>query len=41
MSAVYVVFNEGFSNWQSVWFCGGLIGLAFILAMARDALSSE
>ena len=41
MSAVYVVFNEGFPNWQSVWFCGGLIGLAFILAMARDALSSE
>jgi exo-beta-1,3-glucanase (GH17 family) len=41
MSAVYVVFNEGFSNWQSVWFCGALIGLAFILAMARDALSSE
>jgi exo-beta-1,3-glucanase (GH17 family) len=40
LSAVYVVFNEGFSNWQSVWFCAGLIGLAFILAMARDAPSS-
>ena len=41
LSALYVVFNEGFSNWQSVWFCAGLIGLAFILAMARDAPSSE
>ena len=41
LSALYVVVNEGFSNWQSVWFCAGLIGLAFILAMARDAPSSE
>jgi exo-beta-1,3-glucanase (GH17 family) len=41
LSAGYVVFNEAFSNWQSVWFCVGLIGLAFILAMARDAPGSE
>jgi exo-beta-1,3-glucanase (GH17 family) len=39
-SAVYVVFNEGFANWQSVWFCAGLIGLAFILMRVRDAPSS-
>ena len=38
-SAVYIVFNERFSNWQSVWFCAGLIGLAFILERARGAPS--
>ncbi len=37
VSAIYIVLNEGFSNWQSVWFCAGLIGLAFILARARGA----
>ncbi len=40
LSAVYILFNETFANWQSVWFCAGLAGLAFILAMARDAPSS-
>ena len=40
LSAVYIVFNERFSNWQSVWFCAGLIGLAFILARARGAPGS-
>ena len=40
LSAVYIVFNERFSNWQSVWFCAGLIGLAFILERARGAPSS-
>jgi exo-beta-1,3-glucanase (GH17 family) len=40
LSAGYIVFNEGFANWQSVWFCAGLIGLSFILARARDAPSS-
>jgi exo-beta-1,3-glucanase (GH17 family) len=39
-SAVYIVFNETFANWQAVWFCGALIGLAVILALARDAPSS-
>ncbi len=38
-SAVYIVFNETFANWQAVWFCGALIGLAVILALARDAQS--
>jgi exo-beta-1,3-glucanase (GH17 family) len=37
LSAGYVVLNEGFANWQSAWFCAGLLGLAFILTRARDA----
>ena len=41
LSAVYIVFNERFSNWQSLWFCAGLIGLALILERARGAPSSE
>jgi len=41
MSAIYIVFNESFANWQSVWFCAGLIALAFTLAMVRDAPSSK
>ena len=32
LSGGYILFNEGFANWQSVWFCAGLFGLAFILA---------
>jgi len=41
LSAVYVVVNETFSNWQSVWFGVGLMGLAIILLLVRDAPSSE
>jgi exo-beta-1,3-glucanase (GH17 family) len=41
LSAVYIAVNETFSNWQSVWFCVGLIGLAVILLSVRDAPSSE
>jgi exo-beta-1,3-glucanase (GH17 family) len=41
LSAGYIVLNETFSNWQSVWFCVGLIGLAVILLLVRDAPSSE
>jgi len=37
LSAGYIVLNEGFANWQSVWFCAGLLGLGFILLRARDA----
>ena len=37
VSAVYIVLNESFANWQAVWFCAGLLGLGFILARARDA----
>jgi glucan 1,3-beta-glucosidase len=39
LSAGYILFNEGFANWQSVWFCAGLIVLAFILVLGRDAPS--
>jgi exo-beta-1,3-glucanase (GH17 family) len=37
LSAGYIVLNESFANWQSVWFCAGLLGLALILMRARDA----
>ena len=40
LSAVYILFNESFANWQSVWFCAGLIVLGFILARARSAPGS-
>jgi exo-beta-1,3-glucanase (GH17 family) len=40
LSAGYIVFNERFSNWQSVWFCAALIGLSFTLLRMRDAPSS-
>jgi glucan 1,3-beta-glucosidase len=36
VSAVYIAFNETFANWQAIWVCAGLIGLALILARARD-----
>ncbi len=39
LSAVYIVLNETFANWQAVWFCGGLVGLALTLARARDAVA--
>jgi hypothetical protein len=37
LSAVYIAFNENFANWQAIWLCAGLIGLAIILSRARDA----
>jgi exo-beta-1,3-glucanase (GH17 family) len=41
LSAAYIVFNETFANWQSVWFCAGLLGLAAILLSVRGAPGSE
>ncbi len=41
ISAVYIAFNETFANWQALWFCAGLIGLAAILVLVRDAPCSE
>lgn len=35
--AIYVAWHEGFNNWQSLWFCATLLGLAFTLARARGA----
>jgi hypothetical protein len=37
LAAIYIVLNEGFANWQSLWFCAGLIALALTLLQARDA----
>jgi hypothetical protein len=37
VSAVYIAINETFANWQAIWLCAGLIGLAVILARTRDA----
>jgi hypothetical protein len=36
-SAVYIAINETFANWQAMWFCAGLIGIAVTLLRARDA----
>ncbi len=37
LSAIYIVFNETVANWQALWFAGGLVVLAVILAPGRDA----
>ena len=37
VSAVYIVANESFANWQAVWFAAGLLALAFTLLQAQDA----
>jgi len=36
-SAVYIVYNESFANWQAVWFSAALLALAFTLLQAQDA----
>jgi exo-beta-1,3-glucanase (GH17 family) len=40
LAAVYIAFNETLANWQSVWFCAGLVVLAVSLARARAAPGS-
>ena len=35
----YIVFNEGVANWQSLWLCAALAGLAVTLARVRDGRS--
>ncbi len=40
-SAVYIVLNEGFANWQALWFSGLLMVLAVTLWRLRDAQSTE
>jgi glucan 1,3-beta-glucosidase len=37
LSAIYVLFNETFTNWQAVWLCVGLVVLAVTLLRVRDA----
>jgi exo-beta-1,3-glucanase (GH17 family) len=36
LSVVYIVPNEGFANWQSLWLCAAVLALAFSLARVRD-----
>ncbi|HZD27288.1 MAG TPA: beta-(1-6) glucans synthase, partial [Xanthobacteraceae bacterium] len=36
-SAVYIVGNESFVNWQAVWFAAALLALAFTLLQVQDA----
>jgi glucan 1,3-beta-glucosidase len=36
-SAIYIVCNESFANWQAVWFSAALLALAFNLLQAQDA----
>jgi exo-beta-1,3-glucanase (GH17 family) len=37
LSVIYIVFNETFANWQSLWVCAVLAALALNLAQARAA----
>jgi glucan 1,3-beta-glucosidase len=39
LSAVYIVLNESFANWQAVWLCAVLLVLTVILWRARGAPS--
>jgi exo-beta-1,3-glucanase (GH17 family) len=41
LAAAYIAANESLANWQAVWFCAALIGLAFTLQRARVAPDSE
>jgi glucan 1,3-beta-glucosidase len=36
LSVLYILFNEGFANWQSLWLCAVLAALAINLARVRD-----
>jgi glucan 1,3-beta-glucosidase len=36
LSAIYIVFNEGFANWQSLWLGAALVALSVTLARVRD-----
>lgn len=35
--AAYIAWHEGLANWQSLWFCATLLGLAITLARASGA----
>jgi exo-beta-1,3-glucanase (GH17 family) len=37
LCAIYILPNESLANWQSVWLCAAILGLALILARVRDA----
>ena len=40
LCALYILPNESFANWQSIWFCAAILALALILERARDAPGS-
>jgi glucan 1,3-beta-glucosidase len=39
LSVPYIVLNESFANWQSLWLCAAFAALAFSLARVRGAQS--
>jgi exo-beta-1,3-glucanase (GH17 family) len=39
-SAIYIMPNETFANWQAIWFCVAILGVAFTLVRVRDAPGS-
>jgi asparagine N-glycosylation enzyme membrane subunit Stt3 len=39
-SAVYIVLNESFENWQALWFAAMLAVLAVTLFRSRDGQST-
>jgi hypothetical protein len=39
LSVPYIVLNESFANWQSLWLCAALAALAVSLVQVRDAQS--
>ena len=39
LAVPYIVLNESFANWQSLWLCAALAMLAFSLVRVRDAQS--
>jgi glucan 1,3-beta-glucosidase len=41
LSAIYIVFNESFANWQSLWFCGLLTVLALSLLLRRSMPAAQ
>lgn len=41
ISAIYVIFNEGTSNWQSLWTCGAYLLLGLTLSSARVVQSPK
>jgi exo-beta-1,3-glucanase (GH17 family) len=40
LAALYIAFNEGLSNWQSLWTCAMYLLLGFTLLQAREGKSS-
>jgi exo-beta-1,3-glucanase (GH17 family) len=41
LTAVYIFFNEGFANWQSLWTCAIYLLLGFTLLQAREGKPSS